>query len=39
MGAGHYPYHFHGRDGGTQDPTVFDAAVSAAVKVNVGDWY
>lgn len=34
-----YPYHFRGRDGGTQDPVVFEAAVNDAVKVKMGGWY
>ena len=34
-----YPYHFRGRDGGTQDPVVFEAAVNDAVKVKMDGWY
>lgn len=34
-----YPYHYRGRDGGTQDPEAFAALVSDAVNVKLGDWY
>ncbi len=34
-----YPYHFRGRDGGTQDPEEFASMVSDAVEVKMGDWY
>lgn len=34
-----YPYHYRGRDGGTQDPEAFAAAVGDATEVKMGDWY
>ena len=34
-----YPYHYRGRDGGTQDPADFAALVGDAVEVKFGDWY
>ncbi|WP_372836556.1 MBL fold metallo-hydrolase [Puniceibacterium confluentis] len=34
-----YPYHFRGRDGGTQDPAVFAGLVSDAVEVKIANWY
>ena len=34
-----YPYHYRGRDGGTQDPEAFAAAVGDATTVKMGDWY
>ena len=34
-----YPYHYRGRDGGTQDPSEFAALVGEAVAVKMGDWY
>ena len=34
-----YPYHYRGRDGGTQDPSDFAALVGEAVAVKMGDWY
>ena len=33
-----YPYHFRGRDDGTQDLAVFAAAVNEAVQVKLGGW-
>ena len=33
-----YPYHYRGRDGGTQDPKEF-AALLTDVDVRFGDWY
>ena len=33
-----YPYHYRGRDGGTQDPTVFAKAVEGS-EVKMGEWY
>lgn len=33
-----YPYHFRGRDGGTQDPVAFAALVDGA-EVRMGAWY
>ena len=34
-----YPYHFRGRDGGTQDPQEFASLVGDAAEVKMGDWY
>lgn len=34
-----YPYHFRGRDGGTQDPERFAELVGDAATVKIGDWY
>lgn len=34
-----YPYHYRGRDGGTQDPAEFAALVGDKVEVKFGDWY
>tara|TARA_R110002167_G_scaffold146841_2_gene338541 strand:+ start:18593 stop:19363 length:771 start_codon:yes stop_codon:yes gene_type:complete len=34
-----YPYHYRGRDGGTQDPAAFAALVSAATQTKFGNWY
>lgn len=34
-----YPYHYHGRDGGTQDPADFAKLVDDAVKVKLANWY
>jgi L-ascorbate metabolism protein UlaG (beta-lactamase superfamily) len=34
-----YPYHYRGRDGGTQDPTAFAEMVGDAAQVQMGDWY
>lgn len=34
-----YPYHYRGRDNGTQDPADFAALVSDAVEVKIGNWY
>ena len=37
-----YPYHYRGRDGGTQDPEQFAALVQAEasdVEVKLADWY
>jgi L-ascorbate metabolism protein UlaG (beta-lactamase superfamily) len=34
-----YPYHYRGKDGGTQDPAEFAKLVGDAVKVKLGDWY
>ncbi|MHA6326288.1 MBL fold metallo-hydrolase [Roseivivax sp. CAU 1753] len=33
-----YPYHYRGRDGGTQDPEAFASMVEGA-DVRLGDWY
>ncbi|MFK7836278.1 MAG: MBL fold metallo-hydrolase [Sulfitobacter sp.] len=34
-----YPYHYRGRDGGTQDPERFARMVGGEVEVKFGDWY
>ncbi len=34
-----YPYHYRGRDGGTQDPAEFAKLIGDAVEVKMGDWY
>ncbi len=34
-----YPYHFQGRDDGTQDPAEFAALVGDASEVKMGNWY
>jgi L-ascorbate metabolism protein UlaG (beta-lactamase superfamily) len=34
-----YPYHYRGRDNGTQDPAEFAALVGDAATVKVHDWY
>jgi len=34
-----YPYHYRGRDGGTQDPAQFATLVGDAVEVKMGNWY
>jgi len=34
-----YPYHYRGRDGGTQDPAEFAALVGASAEVKFGPWY
>ncbi|WP_418595172.1 MBL fold metallo-hydrolase [Ponticoccus sp. (in: a-proteobacteria)] len=34
-----YPYHYRGRDGGTQDPAAFAEMVGEAAQVQMGDWY
>ncbi|SEK79952.1 MBL fold metallo-hydrolase [Pacificibacter marinus] len=34
-----YPYHYHGRDGGTQDPQMFASLVGEASDVKMGAWY
>lgn len=34
-----YPYHYRGRDGGTQDPEVFASLVGDAAEVRMGAWY
>ncbi len=34
-----YPYHYRGRDNGTQDPAEFAAMVGDAAEVKMGDWY
>ena len=34
-----YPYHYRGRDGGTQDPRAFAELVDDGIEVRIGDWY
>lgn len=34
-----YPYHYRGRDGGTQDPEAFAKIIGDAVQVKLGNWY
>ncbi len=34
-----YPYHYRGRDGGTQDPKDFARLVGSAAEVKLVDWY
>ena len=34
-----YPYHYRGRDGGTQDPEEFAKLVGDAATVQLADWY
>jgi len=34
-----YPYHYRGRDNGTQDPAEFAALVGADTTVKMGGWY
>ena len=34
-----YPYHYRGRDGGTQDPRAFASLVGDAADVQLVDWY
>lgn len=34
-----YPYHYRGRDGGTQDPEEFSRLVGDAADVRLRDWY
>jgi L-ascorbate metabolism protein UlaG (beta-lactamase superfamily) len=34
-----YPYHYRGKDGGTQDPAEFAKLVGDAVTVKMGGWY
>lgn len=34
-----YPYHYRGRDDGTQDPAEFEKLVGMATKVKMGPWY
>ncbi|MEQ6249928.1 MBL fold metallo-hydrolase [Sulfitobacter sp. HNIBRBA3233] len=34
-----YPYHYRGRDGGTQDPEAFAKMVGTDTEVKMGDWY
>ncbi len=34
-----YPYHYRGRDGGTQDPAEFAKLITEATKVRLAQWY
>lgn len=34
-----YPYHYRGKDGGTQDPAEFAKMVADAAEVKLVDWY
>ena len=34
-----YPYHFRGRDGGTQDPESFAKMLSSETEVRIAPWY
>lgn len=34
-----YPYHYRGRDNGTQDPRDFAALISGGSEVKIGNWY
>lgn len=34
-----YPYHYRGRDGGTQDPAEFAEMVGDVAEVRMGGWY
>ena len=34
-----YPYHYRGRDNGTQDPAEFAALLGDGIEVRMGDWY
>ncbi|MFD2740438.1 MBL fold metallo-hydrolase [Sulfitobacter aestuarii] len=34
-----YPYHYRGRDGGTQDPENFAKRVGTDTEVKMGNWY
>jgi len=34
-----YPYHYRGRDGGTQDPAEFAKLLGEAAQVKMGQWY
>ena len=34
-----YPYHYRGRDGGTQDPAEFAQLAGDATEVKTGEWY
>ena len=33
------PYHYRGKDGGTQDPVAFAALLDSSIKVEQGNWY
>ncbi len=34
-----YPYHYRGRDGGTQDPEAFAKMLGGDIEVKMGNWY
>ena len=34
-----YPYHYRGRDGGTQDPEMFAKLIGEATQVKLASWY
>ncbi|MCF2872754.1 MBL fold metallo-hydrolase [Octadecabacter sp. G9-8] len=34
-----YPYHYRGRDDGTQDPAEFASMLSDGIEAKMGDWY
>lgn len=34
-----YPYHFRGRDGGTQDPEKFAELAGDGIEVKIAEWY
>ncbi|MDG1377581.1 MAG: MBL fold metallo-hydrolase [Yoonia sp.] len=34
-----YPYHYRGRDNGTQDPAEFAEMLTAAIETKYGNWY
>jgi L-ascorbate metabolism protein UlaG (beta-lactamase superfamily) len=34
-----YPYHYRGRDNGTQDPAEFAGMVKGAIETKYGNWY
>ncbi|WP_138424461.1 MBL fold metallo-hydrolase [Maritimibacter alexandrii] len=34
-----YPYHYRGRDGGTQDPEEFASMIEGDTEVKMGGWY
>ncbi|MFP7571954.1 MBL fold metallo-hydrolase [Marivita sp. S2033] len=34
-----YPYHYRGRDGGTQDPAKFASMLEGDIEVRMGEWY
>ncbi|MEC7763298.1 MAG: MBL fold metallo-hydrolase [Pseudomonadota bacterium] len=34
-----YPYHYRGRDGGTQDPEEFASMLESETEVKMGEWY
>jgi L-ascorbate metabolism protein UlaG (beta-lactamase superfamily) len=39
MPANVYPYHYRGRDNGTQDPMVFAELLADGIKAKMGGWY